>query len=94
MKKPIGAALFIVLLGSAFTITEPLPPCDQDIVLSSNVVAQTQTIQVSRLIISAQTFSGNANMTYKSGSGADLYSPFQVFSGSTLTIEIENCPNP
>ncbi len=94
MKKLIGAALLTVLLGSAFTVIEPLPPCDQDVVLGGNVVAETQTIQVSRLIISAQSLSGNANMTYKSGSGANLYSPFQVFPGSTLTIEIDGCTNP
>ena len=93
MKKLIGVALLLFILCSAFTIIEPLPPCDQDIVLSGNVVAQTQTIQVSRKIISAQVLSGNANITYKSGSGADIYSPFQVFSGSALTVEIEDCPN-
>ena len=97
----------VLVIGSSFTSSEKiLPPCDeQDIVLSDIVFVENRTVQVSRLVVSAQIIVQNSNLIYKSGSGTvlsfgmtgSLTGPsqgFQIFSGSSLTVEIENCPNP
>jgi len=104
MRIIIGGIVLAFFIGSAFTITdsEPLPPCDENAYLSDFVIAENRTIEVSKLVISAQTIAQNSNVMYKSGSGTVLSfgmtgslngasTGFQIFSGSTLTVEIGGC---
>lgn len=104
----ISCLLAVVFyLGAAFTYNDadPITPCINDYAVSDIVLGQNATIQVARLITSAQTIAQNSNMIYKSGSGSVLSygntglltGPsvgFQVYPGSTLTIEIEDCYTP
>jgi len=103
-EKKIGGFLIAFYVGSAFTMLEsnPQPPCQENANLSDFVIAENRTIEVSNLVISAQTIAQNSNVMYKSGSGTELSfgmtgslngasSGFQIFSGSTLTVEIGDC---
>ncbi len=79
------------------------PNCPEDAVVSDYVVGSDVTVSVSNNIISAQSILEGSNVIYRSGSGTSLVfnsmtgslsgpSPtFQIFKGSTLTVEISDC---
>lgn len=80
-----------------------LPLCDTEVAVSDFVIATDKTIAVSGTIFTAETIAQNSNVTYRSGSGTIFSigmtgslsgaSPgFQIYDGSTLTVEIGDCP--
>jgi hypothetical protein len=107
MNKGIIFLVVVFIISAAFSYneTDPFTPRVDNFAVSDIVIGQNGTIQVDYLIISAQTIAQNSNMIYKSGSGTilsygmtgSLTGPsqgFQIFQGSTLTVEIKKCYTP
>ena len=77
--------------------------CPDNEARSDYVVGDYKVVYANHEILSAQTIAANSTVVYRSGSGTSLSygmtgalngpSPtFQIFKGSTLTIEIGDCP--
>ena len=99
--------LVVFYIASSFTVEPAPKTdtnnCPESVAINDIVIAQEVTIAAIGEIYSGQSILEGSNVMYKSGSGTILStaaltgslvgaSPnFQVFPGSTLTIEIENC---
>jgi len=74
--------------------------CPAIAVATDILIAEEVTITASNLILSSQTIAQNSQVVYATGSGTELSfgtnlpgpsEGFQIFSGSTLEIIVEDC---
>lgn len=98
-------ALSTLALCSAFVMDPNTDPCPPSVAVSDYVIAEDVVIAAIGEIWSAQSILETSHVVYRSGSGAILSfssmtgsltgpSPFfQIYNGSTLSVEIENCVN-
>lgn len=101
----LSCLTIVALIFSSFSTypTEEGNPCDDFVFVSDFVIAQDISIEAGIELTSSQTIAQFSDVIYRSGGSVvmtatslsgSLTGPsplFQVFPGSTLTVELEDC---
>lgn len=102
----LALSVFCSLILYSFTIPllveDSDNTCPEDVAVSDIVIGSDLVVAASGTILSSQSILEGSNVYYLSGSGTSLSygmtgsltgpSPtFQIFKGSTLTVEIVDC---